>query len=61
MPASKWVRRVDVAVASDTESRSVGFARDMGRCLLADLANPDPGVARSELVSGVDLVVAVDA
>lgn len=61
MSAAEGVSAVDFSVARDAERGVVGLARDVGRSLLADLAQPDPRVARCELVGCVDLCVAVDA
>ena len=61
MTAGEWVGGVDVTVACDAESGSVSLAGDMGRGLLANFADPDAGVTRSDLVNGMDLGVAAYA
>lgn len=61
MAATKRVGRVDVSITCDAEGGVVGLARYVSGGLLADLAEPDSGVAGSELVGGVDLGVTVDA
>lgn len=58
--ASQWVSRVNIGIAGDTESSSVGLAHDDGRGLFTNLAHPDALVAGSEFISAVNFGVAVE-
>lgn len=61
MATGEWVSGVNIGVAGDTESRSIGLAHDDGRSLFTDLAHPDALVTRGELISAVNFGVAVEA
>lgn len=58
MAAGEGVDRVNIAVARGAERRSVCFAGDGSWGLLADVAEEDTSVTRSQLVGGMDVCVA---
>ena len=54
MSVGKGVSRVDVGITIEAERCGIGIAHDGSRGILADLADEDTLVPRSELIGGVD-------